>query len=141
VIHLGPSARAILRSWLRTDLAAYLFSPKEAEAWRLAEMRRRRKTPVQPSQQDRHKPGRQRHLDDHYDVRAYHHAIARGCRRAGVDPAWGPNRLRHNAATRFRKEFSLDVARAILGHSSPAVTEVYAEVDGAKAAEAMERVG
>jgi hypothetical protein len=35
----------------------------------------------------------------------------------------------------------LDVARAVLGHSSPVVTEVYAELDGAKAAEAMERVG
>jgi hypothetical protein len=35
----------------------------------------------------------------------------------------------------------LDVARAVLGHSSPVVTEVYAELDGAKAAEAMEKVG
>lgn len=51
------------------------------------------------------------------------------------------NRLRHSAATRLRKEFGLDVARAVLGHSSPVVTEVYAEMDMAKAAEAMERVG
>jgi hypothetical protein len=34
-----------------------------------------------------------------------------------------------------------DVARAVLGHSSPVVTEVYAELDMSKAAEAMERVG
>ena len=45
------------------------------------------------------------------------------------------------AATRLRREFGLDVARAVLGHCSPVVTEVYAEMDGAKAAEAMERVG
>jgi hypothetical protein len=33
------------------------------------------------------------------------------------------------------------VAWAVLGHSSPVVTEVYAELDQAKASEAMERVG
>jgi integrase len=54
---------------------------------------------------------------------------------------WHPHQLRHNAATRLRKEFGLDTARAVLGHASAAVTEVYAEMDGAKAAEAMERVG
>jgi len=60
--------------------------------------------------------------------------------RAGV-PLWHPHRLRHNAATFLRKEFGLDVARVILGHSSPAVTESYAEVDRAKAIAAMARVG
>ena len=34
-----------------------------------------------------------------------------------------------------------DVARAVLGHSSPVVTEVYAELDGEKAIAAMERIG
>jgi integrase len=56
-------------------------------------------------------------------------------------PQWHPHQLRHNAATKFRQEFGLDVARAVLGHSSPVVTEVYAELDAAKAAKAMERVG
>jgi hypothetical protein len=31
---------------------------------------------------------------------------------------WHPNQLRHSAATRLRREFGLDVARAVLGHSS-----------------------
>jgi integrase len=67
----------------------------------------------------------------------------RAIREAGGDeiPYWHPNQLRHNAATRLRREFGLDVARAVLGHASPVVTEVYAEIDGAKASEAMERVG
>jgi integrase len=56
-------------------------------------------------------------------------------------PHWHPNQLRHNAATRLRKEFGLDVARVILGHSSPVVTEVYAEVDREKALAVMEKVG
>jgi integrase len=103
-------------------------------------MRRRRKTPVQPSQRDRSTPGKSRNLGDFYTARAYHCAIARACRRAGV-PSWGPNRLRHNAATRLRREYGLDVARVILGHTSPAVTEVYAEVDRAKALAVMGEIG
>lgn len=38
-------------------------------------------------------------------------------------------------------EFSLDAARAVLGHRSPAITEVYADLDIAKAAEVMGRLG
>ncbi len=56
-------------------------------------------------------------------------------------PKWHPHQLRHNAATRLRKEFGLDTARAVLGHSSTAVTEVYAELDRDKAAHAMARIG
>jgi integrase len=63
-----------------------------------------------------------------------------GCIRAGVSP-WHPHQLRHNAATAIRREFGLDVARAVLGLSTSAVTAVYAEADMEKAAEAMERLG
>lgn len=54
---------------------------------------------------------------------------------------WSPNQLRHNAATYLRKEFGIEAARVVLGHSSAAVTEVYAELDLAKAAEIMGKVG
>ena len=60
--------------------------------------------------------------------------------KAGVE-TWHPHQLRHSAATRIRREFGLDVARAVLGHSSPVVTEVYAELDQVKAAEAMGKIG
>jgi integrase len=109
-------------------------------AERKAEMRRNRKTPVQPSQRDRAKPRPTKTPGDVYTVDSYRRAIAYACKRAGV-PQWHPNQLRHNAATRLRREFGLDVARAVLGHSSPVVTEVYAELDQAKAAEAMARIG
>jgi integrase len=149
-IHLGPTAQSILRPWLRTELRAYLFSPAEAMAERRAEMRERRKTRVQPSQQNRAKSRPAKRPGDVYTVESYRRAIAYGITRANAEraktgepeiPSWHPHRLRHSAATRLRREFGLDVARAVLGHSSPAVTEVYAELDGAKAAEAMERVG
>jgi integrase len=54
---------------------------------------------------------------------------------------WHPHQLRHNAATRLRRDFGLEVARVIPGHSSAAVTEVYAEVDLRMAAEAMGLAG
>jgi integrase len=139
-IYLGPAAQEILRPWLRPELTAYLFQPREAEAERRAEQRANRGTPVRPSQQDRRKRNPKRVLGDRYNARSYGHAIAKACDKSGV-PHWSPNQLRHSAATRLRRSFDLDTVRAVLGHSSPVVTEVYAELDGAKAAEAMERVG
>jgi len=156
-VYLGPVAQGILRPWLRPELTAYLFQPKEAEAERRAGQRRNRKSPVQPSQQDRRRRRPRKGPGEKYNTDSYRQAIQyaiekanaearRKAQAAGLEhgepiPAWHPNQLRHNAATRLRKEFGLDVARAVLGHSSPVVTEVYAELDGAKAAEAMERVG
>src|SRR5439155_1693280 len=46
VVYLGPKAQEILRPWLRTDLAAYLFQPVEAEAWRREQRHAKRKTPL-----------------------------------------------------------------------------------------------
>jgi integrase len=54
---------------------------------------------------------------------------------------WHPNQLRHTKATELRREFGLDAARAVLGHRSPRITEVYAEIDVAKATQAMEKLG
>jgi integrase len=141
VVHLGPQAQTVLRPWLRTNLLAYLFSPREAMEEKSAERRRERRSPLTPSQLARKRKAKpERCPGDVYDTRSYYHAERQACRRADV-PSWHPNQLRHNAATRLRREFGLDVARAVLGHSSPAVTEVYAELDGMKAAAAMERVG
>lgn len=54
---------------------------------------------------------------------------------------WHPHQLRHNAATYIRKEFGIEVARVILGHRTASVTEIYAELDDAKAKTAMQRIG
>ncbi len=54
---------------------------------------------------------------------------------------WHPHQLRHNAATELRREFGVETARVILGHRSAAVTEVYAELDRAKAVEAALQAG
>ncbi|QEL19092.1 tyrosine-type recombinase/integrase [Limnoglobus roseus] len=75
------------------------------------------------------------------DSRAYGKQIQAAAEKAGV-PHWHPNQLRHWAATETRRLLSLDAARALLGHSSPTTTLVYAERDAAiaqAAAEALEK--
>jgi integrase len=141
VVYLGPKAQAILRPWLRTDLNAYLFSAREATDEYRAGQRRNRKTPMTPLQAARKRSRRPEVFPgDRYTTDSYRRSIAKACSRAGV-PKWHPHQLRHNAGTWLRKEFGLDVARVILGHSSPVVTEVYAEVDREKAVAVMEKVG
>jgi integrase len=177
-IYLGPAAQMVLRPWLRTELEAYLFQPREAMGEKWEERRQGRRTPMTPSQQKR-KPKRnpKKAPGERYDTWAYYHAIRTGCAKAfphpdyaelrasattkelraklkewcrehhdelrqwGREHSWHPNQLRHNAATRLRKEFGLDVARVILGHSSPVVTEVYAEVDRATAMAVIAKIG
>lgn len=40
---------------------------------------------------------------------------------------WHPNQLRHSYATRVRKQYGLEAAQVLLGHSRADVTQVYAE--------------
>jgi site-specific recombinase XerD len=54
---------------------------------------------------------------------------------------WHPHQLRHNAATLFRREHGLEVARILLGHKNMVVTQIYAEGDQQRAIEVMSRVG
>lgn len=54
---------------------------------------------------------------------------------------WHPHQLRHTAGTKLRREFGLDVAQAILGHRTVSATQVYCEINSAKAAEIMSQVG
>jgi integrase len=148
-IHLGPKAQAIIRPWLKADTQAFLFSPAEVmEAIRAAQ-RSQRKTPLTPSQAKRRgKRNPEKRPGDRYTARSYQHAIRQTIRRLNADadefnqiPKWHPHQLRHNAATRLRKEYGIEAARVVLGHRSAAITEVYAEIDHAKAADVMLKVG
>jgi integrase len=141
-IYLGPRAQEVLRPWLRTNTASYLFSPREAVEERLAERRRLREVTsrgvTRKGKGRARAPGRA--PGERYRPQTYHHAVQYGCRRAGV-PAWHPHQLRHNAATWLRREFGVEVARVILGHGRLETTEIYAEADRHKAMAVMERVG
>jgi integrase len=141
-IYLGPRAQSVLKPWLRTSTREYLFQPKEALEWRREQRRLARKTPLSCG----NRAGTNRKSNpkwapgDCYSVINYTNAIRRACVAAKVPP-WHGHQLRHNAATWLRKEFGIDIARVVLGHRSAAVTETYAELDFAKAAEVMGRVG
>lgn len=153
VVYLGPKAQEILRPWLRTDLQAHLFSPAQAEQHRRTVQHAARKTPLSCG----NRPGtnrvprqRQKQPGDAYTTGSYLRAVKYGigkCNRQRVEqglleiPSWHPHQLRHNAATYFRREHGLEVARVLLGHKHAAITEVYAEADRDRAVEVVAKIG
>jgi integrase len=156
-IELGPRAQEVIRAFLKPDLHASLFSPTDAVAERVVAKRRNRKSKVQPSQRDRSKRNPKRKAGERYTASSYRRAIQRGCDLAWpvpegtTDPGavrswrkshrWHPHQLRHNYATRIRKEFGVEAARILLGHRSTAVTELYAEIDRGRVREIVSKVG
>lgn len=85
-----------------------------------------------------------------FTTRSYRDAIHRAVkvvnrgRREEGEPEidrWNPNQLRHAAATNVRREFGLEEAQLILGHSRADVTQVYAERDQVKAAAVARQIG
>jgi integrase len=142
-IYFGPQAQAVVQPFLKTELQAFIFSPRDSVAKLRMERHAARRTPLSYGNRpgtNRIRRMAKRSPGDKYTVHSYGRAIRRACDRAGV-PIWSPHRLRHNAATFLRKEFGLDVARIVLGHRSPAITEVYAELDHGKALEVVGKVG
>ena len=81
-----------------------------------------------------------KHTPRPYTRHGYRQAVARACARAGV-PHWHPAQLRKAAATMLAREYDLTLAKTVLGHASLATTELYAERDLTKAAEAIRKVG
>jgi len=71
---------------------------------------------------------------------AYRRAITRACERLKI-PRWVPHQLRHSAATKVREAFGLEHAQAVLGHSKASMSEHYAKLSSAKAAEVAQRLG
>lgn len=141
VIYFGPQAQFVLSPWLRPDKPElFIFSPADSERIRHERLRAVRKTKVQPSQVSRAKDDPRFQPGDFYTTASYRRAIQRACHQAKI-ATWHPNQLRHLAATNLRREFGIDVARAVLGHSTVDMTEVYAEMDASKARDAMAKLG
>jgi len=138
-ISIGPRGQRVLMQFLNRAGEEFLFKPSEAMLERRRELRAQSKDPKR-RMTTKFRTRAMRGVADRYDTGAYQRAISRACKRAGI-PTWGPNRLRHSAATLLREQFGIEAARVILGHSSATMTEVYAELDLSKAAEIMARVG
>lgn len=143
VIAVGPRAQEVLRSQLREgpDQSYHLFDPRRAMADFRARQRAARKTPVQPSQEDRSKKRRkEKEPGERYDERALGRAIDQVCRREGI-PLWHPNQLRHGVGTTVRARYGLEAAQAVLGHAEASVTQIYAERDMATALRVAAEMG
>ncbi|MDX9973546.1 MAG: site-specific integrase [FCB group bacterium] len=134
-LYIGPQGQAVLRPFLLRDQDAPCFSPKEAEAHRHAAcaVHRRAKQKANPRKTARK-------VSDCYSVISYRRAIERACVKAGAD-IWSPNQLRHTAGTTIRKDFGLDTAQVLLGHSKADTTQIYALADREKAIRAAAQYG
>jgi integrase len=148
VVVLGPKAQRIVRQYLTTELQGYLWSPRKLVEEKAAIARANRKSKVQPSQMDRKKARPKKVPGDRYTTLTYGRAIANAIKRHNRKaketeriPHWHPHQLRHTRALELKREFGLDTARAILGHRSPCITEMYAGADLIKAQEAMAKLG
>jgi integrase len=86
IIAIGPRGQEIIKPFLKTELQAFLFSPMDAIAHLRFEQRARRKTKVQPSQENRKKKKPKRKPGNRYTVESYGRAVAAGCKRAFLPP-------------------------------------------------------
>ncbi|MBP3956451.1 site-specific integrase [Gemmata sp. G18] len=141
VIPIGPKARQVLEAFMKDrdwSATAPLFSPAQAEKERFATARAKAKCdwPMREKAKKR-KRGATR---DRYSVVVYDSNVRRAAKRAGV-ASWAPNQLRHTKATDVRRQFGIEAAGAILGHSKLSVTEIYAERDTSLALKVAREVG
>ncbi|HEV8066968.1 MAG TPA: site-specific integrase [Planctomycetaceae bacterium] len=171
LIMIGPKAQAILREFLKPNVAAYVFSPAEADRERRDRLRAERKSSMTPSQAARRpKENGQRRPKDHFTVASYRRAIERACEIAFGMPdhlriipmglpadeekcrrreaaqwrkghCWHPNQLRHTFGTQARREGGIETSRILLGHTSIATSEIYAEPDRTAAQKMIARIG
>ncbi len=167
-IFIGPQAQAILLRYLARASDEYCFRPCDSEAKRLSAKSEARVTPLsygnRPGTNRKRKP--KKGPGNWYTTHSYRRAIHYACDKAFPHPdlgskvrsvmtaiqvanlkkwqsdhRWSPNQLRHAAATEVRKQFGLEAAQIILGHSAADVTQVYAERDLAKGLEVARLIG
>ncbi|WP_437203495.1 tyrosine-type recombinase/integrase [Planctomicrobium sp. SH664] len=128
IVLIGSQAQYILKPFLKSNLQAFLFDPSEGRQEFVGkEYRTGSRTAVRNARRQ-------------YSLEGYSCAIKRACDKAGV-PRWTPNQLRHNFATRARREFGIEAARVTLGHSSAVTSEIYAERDLDAARAVVAKIG
>jgi integrase len=141
VIMIGPEGQKILAPFLENrSPESYLFSPKETMEEIFLERRKNRKTKVQPSQISQKKPAPKRTPGLKYNSQSFYAAIQRVVKKFGLGKLF-PNQLRHGAGARIRKEFGIEHASKVMGHSHISTTEIYADYDMTKTMEIMHKIG
>jgi integrase len=168
VIFIGPQAQAVLLRYLARSQEAYCFRPCDSIAKHRAARSATRTTRLScgnvPGSNRLRKPRTE--PGECYEVDAYRRAITRACDKAFLHPTlakfsaktvpaahaeelkawqkqhrWAPNQLRHAAATEVRREFGLEAAQIVLGHSKADVTQIYAERDLEKGLAVAKAIG
>ena len=139
-IPLGPKARKILATYgvtmdVVTSAGAepreYVFDPRDVEL-RFSEFCRPRRKP---------------NAIPYFTTWRYVHEIRGGVNRAVAAGAikeserWTSHQLRHRALTDMRREYGLDVAQLLGGHSDAKTTERYAAPDRSKAVRCVMETG
>jgi len=132
VIPLGPKARRALKPFLKRDVTAFCFSPKDAMQQRWSSCETHRSKPSDRTED--------RWLSDRYTSKTYARVIARACETYDIEH-WSPNRLRHSCLTNIRDEFGLESSQSVGGHSRIETTQIYAATNLERAINAMERAG
>ena len=136
-IYIGKQAQSIITNFLfGKHPSDYIFSPADANR----EAKQRTAAGSRRKNQKANLKSTDRTIGSHYTTHSYRRAIKRGCEKAGVE-SWSPNQLRHNAATIIRKEYGLEAAQIILGHTRADVTQIYAERDREKAVQIAAKIG
>lgn len=103
LVFIGPIAQRVLRPFLHRSARSYVFSPREAV--RDARRRQEKNAKNKPrTSRRKHRP--KKRPGERYTTPSYCYAIHKACKKVGI-ARWGPNRLRHNAATFLRKQFGL----------------------------------
>ena len=166
-VFVGPQSQAVLLRYLARGSDEYCFRPCDSEAKRLSAQRSSRYTAeLRESPRDESQRKARKAPGGQYTTGSYRRAIHYACDKAFPHPElgaifrdsmrtaelaelkkwqsdhrWSPNQLRHAAATEVRKQFGLEAAQIILGHSQANVTQVYAERDMAKGLEVARLIG
>lgn len=154
VIAIPKAAQRVLSPFLKTNIEAYLFSPREAEATRNAGRASNpdRKTPIYPSElraRARAKQARKNRVTkrpkrERYDTDSYRRAIKYAidkAERAGVEiPHWHPHQLRHTISTEISQVIGEQAAQRWLGHEHLETTGIYTEKQVSELIEIAEKL-
>ncbi len=111
VIFLGPQAQEVVRPFLSNrPINAYLFSPQEAEAERMAELHATRKTPLSCGTKPKGQRWRNasRPPKAHYSPQSYARAIQRACDLAFPAPHDLERKVTRSKRLRAKKRWERD---------------------------------
>ena len=159
-IYIGTKGQEILTRYLLRSPESYCFSPADTVKQQRETRTAARQTPNNQGNMVGSNRKRQpkRQAGAHYTPESYLYAVRRACDKAFPVPEniaddeaavrtwrkkhrWSPNQLRHSMGTFVRKEFGIEAAKAVLGHSSTNTTGIYAEVDRQRAIEVARSIG